>query len=81
MSLPNRLQNIKNSPYNVNTSCETQSFGIPVSIEATEEEGQVYLDVTKHIAKSIAKYKISQLKSSFKQALHINSQYNDEGFQ
>lgn len=75
MSLPNRLQNINSSKK------EPFATEVPVSLEATEEEGQVYLDITKHVAKAIAKYKYIQFKNTLLNALHVNSQYNDEGFQ
>ena len=79
MSLPNRLQNINNSYRNTNLQEKNDRIEFPGSLETTEEEGQIYLDITKHVTKSIAKYKFSQFKKAFKNALYNNSQYNDEG--
>ena len=96
MSLPNRLQNINNNASKAmgdssSTNNESDSHimrihhnstnKLPVSLDTSEEEGQLYLDITKYVATSIAKYKMSQLKQFFSKSLHENSQYNEEGFQ
>ncbi len=86
MSLPNRLQNANSSQHHSNIVKQPipnsilYSTDLPVSLDTTEEEGQIYLEITKHVAKTITRYKISQLKQAFNAALHSNSQYNDEGF-
>ena len=94
MSLPNRLQNINSNNMNIsentvisNAPCNAPSnvYGsharLPVSLDTSEEEGQLYIDVTKYVATTIANYKITQFKKFFNKSLDNNSQYNDEGFQ
>lgn len=92
MSLPNRLQNINSNKMNTSDNTVTGNtndvrdnvYGshtrLPVSLDTSEEEGQLYIDITKYVATTIAKYKITQFKQFFSKSLDNNSQYNDEGF-
>ena len=93
MSLPNRLQNINSNKMNTGDNTSETSvtsnvpsnvydshIRLPVSLDTSEEEGQLYIDITKYVATTIAKYKITQFKQFFSKSLDNNSQYNDEGF-